>query len=373
MVTPERSALAKAETAVSRVLVYRLGSLGDTVVALPSLYLVARAFPSATRLLLTNQPAVEKAVPAQSLLEGTGLVQGSLTYPLGTRDPWRLLSLRNRIRAWRPEVLVYLAAVRSAKAVYRDAIFFAACGIRRMVGLPLTQRMQRSLPLGNGLFESEAHRLARCLGGLGDARLDDPSSWDLRISNAEAAAARGMANLPGGVREYVAAAVGTKMSVKDWGCNNWREALGRISLRYPGLGLVLVGSGDERDAADVASATWRGPRLNLCGLTSPRQSAALIAEAIAYVGHDTGPMHLAAAAGIPCVAVFSARDLPGVWFPWGTQHRIIYHCVPCANCLLEVCPVHAKKCITSISPDEVVNAAVEILDPIVARHTAASK
>jgi UDP-sulfoquinovose synthase len=39
--------------------------------------------------------------------------------------------------------------------------------------------------------------------------------------------------------------------------------------------------------------------------------------AAVFTGHDTGPMHLAAAMGVPCAALFSAHNLPGIWFPWG--------------------------------------------------------
>ena len=49
-----------------RVLVYRLGSLGDMLVALPALHLVARAFPEAERRMLTNVPVSSKAPAAGS-------------------------------------------------------------------------------------------------------------------------------------------------------------------------------------------------------------------------------------------------------------------------------------------------------------------
>ena len=73
-------------------------------------------------------------------------------------------------------------------------------------------------------------------------------------------------------------------------------------------------------------------------------------------------MHLAAAVGTRCVAVFSARNLPGVWFPFGADHRVIYHDVPCKGCGLETCMKFEKRCITSVSVDEVFSTVVEALD-----------
>ena len=46
-----------------------------------------------------------------------------------------------------------------------------------------------------------------------------------------------------------------------------------------------------------------------------------------------GPMHLAAAVGTPCVAIFAARNIPRQWFPYGAHHRILYHRVECAGCV----------------------------------------
>ncbi len=80
-----------------------------------------------------------------------------------------------------------------------------------------------------------------------------------------------------------------------------------------------------------------------------------------FVGHDSGPMHLAAAIGLPCVAIFSAHNKPGPWFPFGEGHRVIYHKVECYDCGLEKCERYAKKCIASITVDEVLEAATELL------------
>src|SRR6185312_10619730 len=126
-----------------RVLIYRLGSLGDTIVALPALHLVARAFPEAERRMLTNFPVNAKAPPAAAILENTGLVHGYFRYAVGTRNPLALLSLWWKLIRWRPQVLVYLGAQRGIESAHRDAVFFRLCGIRRLIGVPLTEDMQQ--------------------------------------------------------------------------------------------------------------------------------------------------------------------------------------------------------------------------------------
>ena len=88
----------------------------------------------------------------------------------------------------------------------------------------------------------------------------------------------------------------------------------------------------------------------------------MFARARVYVGHDSGPMHLAAAMQTPCVAIFSARQRPGVWFPYGPQHRVLYRQVSCGNCGLETCVVEGKRCILSIGVEKVLGAVLEVVN-----------
>ena len=332
---------------VKRVLVYRLGSLGDTVVAVPALHVVAKAFASAERRLVTNTPVDAKGPAAAAVLEGSGLVDGYFEYGVGMRG-WGLVRLWWEIVRWRPEVLVHLGAERGVKAARRDAWFFRACGVRRMVGVPVTEGMQRHAVV-DGELEGEWSRLLRNVGELGSG-----VCWDLGLSATELARAREMA----GVGAFVAVSVGTKMQAKDWGLENWRELVGRVREEWPEMRVVMVGAVEEFAASEFVLG---GAGLNLCGRLTVRESAAVLGMARLFVGHDSGPMHLAAAVGTRCVAVFSARSLPRLWFPFGSGHEVIYHQVECMGCRLETCLVEGKKCLVSIGVEEVVGAVGRVL------------
>ncbi len=342
---------------IQRVLLYRLGSLGDTVVALPAIHLTARAFPHAERRLLTNFPVNVKAPPAAAILEHTGLVHGFFRYAVGTRSPRKLMSLWWQLLRWRPQVLIYMGGARGVESAKRDALFFRLCGISSQVGVPLTDDMQRNLPTGPGQeLELEGSRLARNLSQLGPADLDHPSSWDLHLTAAEHIRAQEALSPAAGL-PLIAFSVGTKVQAKDWGRENWRALLRRLAELYPGHALALCGAPEESDPSDFAATGWQqhsdSPVINLCGQLTPRESAAVFARSRIFIGHDSGPMHLAAAVKTPCVAIFAARNIPRVWFPYGKQHRVLYHHVDCAGCELETCIVQKKKCLTSITVDEV--------------------
>ena len=316
--------------------------------------------------MLTNFPVSSKAPAAAAVLGGTGLVQGYFNYKVGTRNLLDLAALWWQLVRWRPQVVVYLAAFRGRDTVVRDRRFFALCGIRRQVGIPLTEDTQKNRwQESEQALEPETARLVRNLAKLGDASLDDPASWDLRLTPEEREKAA-KALEPAGGRPVIAVSVGTKIQAKDWGIENWRSLLAELARNFPGYALVLCGAPEEYATSEYAAAGWRGGvpaavAIDLCGQLTPRESAAVFAEARLFIGHDSGPMHLAAAVQTPCVAVFAARNRPRVWFPYGKQHRVIYHWVDCWGCGLETCVVERKKCILSITVAEVLSEVQAIL------------
>lgn len=351
--------------ATKRVLVYRLGSLGDTLIALPAFHLVARAFPDADRRLLTNFPVNAKAPPAAAILENTNLIHGYFRYIVGTRSPRELFALWWRLLRWRPQVLVYMGPTRGVDSARRDARFFRLCGVKRLIGVPVTEDMQwNRWQDSEQAFEPEGSRLVRNLAELGDGNLDDPASWDLHLTPAEDARAIEVLD-PAENHPILAVSVGTKVQSKDWGRENWRALLGRLATTYPDHSLVLCGASEESETSEYTADGWRQnsktPIINLCGLLTPRESAAVLAHARIFVGHDSGPMHLAAAVQTPCVAIFAARNKPRVWFPHGKQHRIVYHQTDCWGCGLETCIVERKKCLTSITVEEVLTEVRAVL------------
>jgi heptosyltransferase-3 len=349
------------ETA-DRILIFRLGSLGDTVVALPSFRLIARRFPHAERIVLTNVPRNARETDLDAVLGGTGLVHGYMHFDPGERSASALAAVRREIRGFAPDALVYLVEQSTRLRMVRHLAFFASCGVMSVVGLPEfgADGVHRRDP-ATGLWESEAAFLLRRLEPLGAASLADPGSWDFGFAAEERAAADKALQGFAGIGDFVALAPGCKVDAKDWGAENW-ALLGRaLSARHPGLGLVTVGGPADRERAARVAASWRGPHRDLCGAVSPRVSALVLARARMLAAHDSGPMHLAAAMGTPVMAIFSARALPGIWFPHGPDHRVLHRSVACGGCGLETCTIERKRCVTGIGVAEAVEACLTIL------------
>jgi ADP-heptose:LPS heptosyltransferase len=337
------------------VLIYRLGSLGDTVVALPCFHLIARAFPNAKRRLLTNFPVHAKAPASAAVLGNSGLVHGYMRYTVGTRNPLELMRLAREIRRFRPDLVVYLMHIRPWNAIRRDRLFFRMAGVSRIVGIAEEQEMKVRFDATTGFFEREAERLSRLVAELGDANPADLANWGLVLSDTEREEAE-TAMTPLGGRPLIVCGPGTKMPAKDWGQDKWQALLGRIDAKYPGHGLALVGAKEEFSVAEHAARQWKSPWVNLCGNLAPRATAAMLAHARIFLGPDSGPMHLAASVGAPCVIPFSAASPPGIWFPPGIKHQIVYHRPSCCGCYLEKCNVDGHPCLGSISVSEMESA-----------------
>jgi ADP-heptose:LPS heptosyltransferase len=156
---------------------------------------------------------------------------------------------------------------------------------------------------------------------------------------------------------YVVIHPGSPMSTKRW--DPVRFAHTARILRATGLRIVLTcGPGEEYIVGHVARGVPNA--VILFGLTIP-ELAELIRGARLFMGHDSGPMHLAAAVGAPTVAIWGSSDSRR-WHPWSVAHRVVqnpFECNPCPGyrCLVAETPL----CIESVTVEQVAAAAEELL------------
>jgi heptosyltransferase-3 len=107
-------------------------------------------------------------------------------------------------------------------------------------------------------------------------------------------------------------------------------------LHRRGERLVLTAAPDDLERqliADIGRRT-RSPFVDLAGQLTLKELAALTARARLFIGVDSAPMHIAAAMGIPVVALFGPSG-EAEWRPWMTRHRVVvsneHACRPCGN------------------------------------------
>lgn len=352
-----------------KILVYRIGNLGDTIISLPAMWAVRKHFANAHLTLLGNSNG--RHVVARDVLPAIDLFDEWLIYLSGAENQptaisFDLLKLLVKLRLEKFDALVYLAPRgRTAAHVRRDLLFFRLAGIKRFIGhtgfVPVpAKRAGEALPA----VEHEAdHLLERIrLSGV-ETPAAGLGSMDLRLTERENQAARSWLVENCGKAFYekrlVGIGAGSKWSSKIWFEKRFAE-LGRRLIGELDLFPVIFGGEEDRATAERLLQIWaRGA--NAAGQLKIREAAAALQHCSIYVGNDTGTMHLAAAVKTPCVGIFSALDWRNRWYPYGSGHEVLRETVPCEGCLLFECP-NDNLCLRMISVAAVFNACQKIIE-----------
>jgi heptosyltransferase III len=349
-----------------RILVFRIGELGDTIIALPALSAIRHAFPRAHLTLLGNVDAKARHVsPDQVLPEG--LVDEWLSYR--SRDFHSTFSdrlkLLRRLRRGQFALLVYLAPrIRSRADVRRDLLFFRLAGISKVIGAGawqlLPSRNGGSLPVVEHETDHLLQRLSRDgirVPEVGTARFD----LDLSAAEEQLAGLWLKENLPAErINGVIGFGAGSKWPSKVWPEERFAE-LGSRLIKSRNVFPIVFGGPEDRALGERLIKTW-GCGANAAGALSVREAAAALKNCDAYVGNDTGTMHLAASVGTRCVAIMAAVDWPSRWNPYGQGHLVLRRDVPCEGCLLRVCEREGMKCLKEISVDDVFAACCQLLE-----------
>ena len=147
-------------------------------------------------------------------------------------------------------------------------------------------------------------------------------------------------------------------SSKRWEPARFAEVADRLATSHGVRIVVFGGIGDRETAREIADAMKHQPEL-MAGALSLRESMALLSRCRLLITNDSGPMHIAAAFGVPVVAVFGPTD-PEATGPVGEVHRLVRVGVECAPCRHRTCPID-HRCMVRLTPDSVYDAASGLL------------
>ncbi|WP_410673956.1 glycosyltransferase family 9 protein [Amycolatopsis sp. cmx-4-68] len=140
----------------------------------------------------------------------------------------------------------------------------------------------------------------------------------------------------------------------------WSHRMVR-ALAADGHRVLVTGAPSERLLTqEVAGSS----AVNLGGRTSLAELAAVLSGAQVVVAPNTGPAHLAAAAGTPVVSLFAPVVPAQRWAPYGVPVRVLgdQH-APCRASRARVCPVPGHPCLETIDPADVCRAVAELAEP----------
>ncbi len=341
------------------ILIFRIGHLGDTLVAMPAIFAIRKLYPDHNLVLLTERH--DTYISSWDILGPTGWFDDVLYYDPSHRPIVKIKNmtmLMAKLRKLAPEYIFDLSPERTLSQHRRDRFFFTRIAkIKNYVGRRTDITKEKRDSGRMSVVEPEWKRLLSIVSGeesLG-YRLHVPENERLRaqkILQALNIAPRS---------PLFAICPGSKMPAKRWPKERFAK-LGRfLQEEYPGSNLVILGGNEDQALGNELCSKWGKRCHNLAGKLSIYGSAAVLENCNAYVGNDTGTMHLAAMVGTPCVAIFSARDCPGKWEPYGTNNIILRHEIECAGCMLENCVAHQMACLKHISVDRVFSSVVKVI------------
>ena len=332
------------------ILVFRVGQLGDTLISIPALRAIEARHPINKRILLTQGSVADGRVSVSEVLAPLNIFHEVVVYDSSLRGlqmARQLLEIAFQLRKLAPEYTYNLAPYRSPVQHLRDQFFFKALvGTRRYVASGPIVRPKPNPPLHR--LRGEWQRLLEVVGEDKTA-----TSSELPVSDADRRRAEQVLAPLSTAKRLVGLGPGSNMPAKIWPRERFLQVGERLLHAQPDIGLVVLGGKADTELGEWLCRAW-GPRaLNLAGKLGIYESAAVLRKCDVYVGNDTGTMHLAAMSGTPCVALFSARDYPGIWDPIGQSHTVLRAQIECEGCMLVECKIRRNECLEKISVERV--------------------
>lgn len=340
-----------------RILVRTPNWVGDAVMTLPALESLKRLYGGSEITLL----AKKKVIP---IYERNPAVKGIIEYGEDFKGLAGRFRLSGRLRTKKFQLAV----------LFQNA--FDAAFISFISRIP--ERAGYSRDMRGGLltipvrFSDEVKRLhhvfyyLRIIEALGGSRYGEAApkiylSEGERLDAKEFLREKGLGGAP-----LIGASPGASYGpAKMWPPERFARVLIRLSGELGAVPIVFGGPDDIEASEKVFEMVEkeRPGGLNLAGKISLRRFMALASMLRLFIANDSGPMHIAAALGLPTVAIFGSTD-PRLTGPQGGNVRVLIKDTSCSPCFERKCRYGHYRCLTSITAEEVYSEAAELLSRV---------
>lgn len=339
----------------ARILVIKFLGLGSVVLATPLLQRLRTRHPAAELTLLTF---ADKAALAQlyPVIDAAVAIDAS-SFAVFVRDTLRFL--------WRERHRSFTLVCDLEFFSYYSALLAV------LVGGGVRRGFRSFKPLRDALYDlnlplaQDRHMAATFAAFAGGTEPVTELPRPLMPASEAERIDRWLATVPGTPATRLLVNINaTELCLqRRWPPDRFAALLRALLADYPDAICLLIGSPAEHAyAAQLAAQFMEHTRVvNLAGATGLLQLTALLGAARLLVSNDSGPLHLAAACGLPCVALFGPES-PHIYGPVGRGHHVIFLGLPCSPCLNifrgKVSHCRDNRCLADISVDRV-RAAVQ--------------
>jgi heptosyltransferase I len=334
-----------------KILIVKPSSLGDVVHSLPFLNAIRKGYPEAEIHWVIFRGF-------EGLLEGHPMLHKLWVV---NKDSWTKLNLAKDTISEIKSLLRNLKEARfdlvvDLQGLLRSGIITAATGAPVRIGFKEAREGSRvfytdKVPGGRNVHAVDRYlKVAEFLGcdtsevifpfppfenvpsfeNIISSFILHPSSLDMHLSS---------------LAEYVVLVPGARWKTKRWAPEYFGKLASLLNFRS-----IIIGSKDDVYIANEIVALSQGKSLSLAGKTDLKELIAVIKGSKLIITNDSGPMHIAAALGVPVFAIFGPTD-PVRTGPYGKGHIIIREPVACAPCFKKICG--DIKCMKDLSAEKV--------------------
>lgn len=333
---------------IKRVVVFRTGSIGDSICALPALSVIRRNFSSAQIDILTNAGS-ENFVSLDKLVDRSQF--NAIINYLGMSKKLLAAELKEN----KYDLFIELPQYDAPLLKQIKSMFFARfIGVKHAFGWRVSQTFfLKKFQERKIKFTNERDRLVSILQDNGIAIsgssyivVDNPS---IVQSVAYVFKENNLTNKA----HNIGIVIGSKVERNKWPIDHFKQLVKYYSDKD--FNLLIFGGND--DAVNADALRLGDTVFNFCGKFSPLETAEAMKFCSVVITNDTGPMHLAYLYNTPVVAIFSARDFPYKWYPPENGKNKVFRSsgIACSICFKREC--FDNICMKKITPNEVIEAA----------------
>jgi heptosyltransferase I len=331
------------------VLLVKLSSIGDVVMASPVAEAIRRAYPDVFLAWLVEDRC-------RPVLEGNPYLDEIISWPRPTRFGPALRIIR-KLRSHHFDFSVDLQGLAKSSALAYLS------GAKKRVGFAKGRECSALLynaPVECGRLPHSMDCYRALLGPLGTEASPTSPRMCFPISDQDMVSARELLESVGIKPEhgFAALAPATTRDAKHWIEERWSELADELSSKF-GLSIVFLGSRADTDMLERIRSRMHVASISLAGQTTLKTAGAVIKESQLMVSVDTGLMHIAVALGVPTIAVYGPTS---AWenHIHNANFRVARKDLPCAPCHKRVTCTDFD-CMLAVSVEDVITLAAELL------------
>jgi ADP-heptose:LPS heptosyltransferase len=329
--------LGQKDTGVHRIMVVQLADIGDVVLTGPFVNQLRELYPTAEITVISAPhtvalwrlcPSVYRVVSFD--FKAAAGARWKMKTP-GCRAWWEAGKQLREIwgRSGAPDVAIS-ARIQQDVVQVASYILLATSRAKVCLAYPMQKKLMGFLrsekildiqvsPKNQGHEIEQQLRLLEPLGGV----MPSPivlQNWSDEFSQGQA---QGLWKvLKQNQIRWVGLGIGAGRLEKVWPLGHF-TGLAQKLLENTGYGVIVIGGEQDRASGEHLQSVLREPRcINLTGRLSLEVTAAFMTGLDLFIGNDSGPMHLAAAAGVPVVGIFGPED-PQRWGPWAKRAKTV--------------------------------------------------